>query len=131
MFLQKWSEENCHNNFLEKSAEFTKEILEAKKNCILKMTKKVADSNVAPKSYWTVLNCLPYIKKLPTMPPLLMVSLFQTFVKKQTCLIIFLLLYAHLWIMQPVYCLFHKEQAAGLNPLMLLKVVLNGQTSEW
>ena len=55
----------------EKSEECTKQILEAKKNCILKMTKKLADSNTSPKTYWTILNRLLYNKKLPTIPPLL------------------------------------------------------------
>ena len=45
--------------------------LEAKKNYILKMTKKLADSNTSSKSYWTILNRLLYNKKLPTIPPLL------------------------------------------------------------
>ena len=43
-----------HDKVLEKSEECTKQILEAKKNYILKMTKKLADSNT-----------------IPTIPPLL------------------------------------------------------------
>ena len=35
------------------------------------MTKKFADSNTSPKTYWTILNRLLYNKKLPTIPPLL------------------------------------------------------------
>ena len=46
-------------------------IVEAKKNYILKMTKKLADSNTSSKSYWTMLNRLLYSKNLPTIPPLL------------------------------------------------------------
>ena len=45
--------------------------LEAKKNYILKMTKKLADSNTSPKTYRTMLSRLLYIKKLPIIPPLL------------------------------------------------------------
>ena len=60
-----------HDKVLEKSEECTKQILEAKKNYILKMTKKLADSNTSSKSYWTILNRLLYNKKLPTIPPLL------------------------------------------------------------
>ena len=56
---------------MKKSEECTKQILEAKKNCILKMTKKLADSNTSPKTYWTILNRFLYNKKLPTIPPLL------------------------------------------------------------
>ena len=60
-----------HDKVLEKSEECSKQILEAKKNYILKMTKKLADSNTSPKTYWTILNRLLYNKKLPTVPPLL------------------------------------------------------------
>ena len=60
-----------HDKVLEKSEEWTKQILEAKKNYILKMTQKFADSNTSPKTYWTILNCLFYNKKLPTIPPFL------------------------------------------------------------
>ena len=60
-----------HDKVLEKSEECTKQILEAKKNCILKMTKKLADSNTSSKLYWTILNRLPYNKKLSATPLLL------------------------------------------------------------
>ena len=60
-----------HDKVLEKSEECTKQILEAKKNYILKMTKKLADSNTSPKTYWTILNRLLYNGKLPKIPPLL------------------------------------------------------------
>ena len=56
---------------MEKSEECTKQLVEAKKNYILKMTKKLADSNTSPKTYWTILNRLLYNKKIPTIPPLL------------------------------------------------------------
>ena len=45
--------ETNHGKVLENSAEYTKEILEVKKNDILKMnqmTKKLEDSNAAPKA---------------------------------------------------------------------------------
>ena len=60
-----------HDKVLEKSEECTKRILEAKKNYILKMTKKLADSNTSPKTYWTILIRLLYNKKYPTISPLL------------------------------------------------------------
>ena len=60
-----------HDKVLEKPEEFTKQILEAKKNYILKMTKKPTDSNTSPKSYWTISNRLLCNKKLPPIPPLL------------------------------------------------------------
>ena len=76
---------------MEKSEECTKQILEAKKNYILKMTNKRADSNTSPKTYWSILNRLLYNIKLPTIPLLLvdgkLVSEFCK--KKQTFLITF------------------------------------------
>ena len=59
-----------HIKVLEKSAECTKKILEAKKNYILKMTTKLEYSNAAPKTYWAILNRLLYNKKIPAIPPL-------------------------------------------------------------
>ena len=59
-----------HKNVLLKSAECTKEIIEAKKMYILTMSKKLEDSKTAPKTYWTILNRLIYNKKIPTIPPL-------------------------------------------------------------
>ena len=35
------------------------------------MTEKLANFNPAPTTYWTILNGLPYNKKIPTIPPLL------------------------------------------------------------
>ena len=55
---------------LEKAVECTNEILEAKKNYILKISKKLEDSHTAPKAYWTILNSLIYNKKFPAIPPL-------------------------------------------------------------
>ena len=87
-----------HDKVLEKSEECTKQILEAKRNYILKMTKKLVDSSTSPKTYWTILNRLLYSKKKSQQYHLSssMVSWFQIFVKKQTLLITFLTLYAHL-----------------------------------
>ena len=84
-----------HDKVLKKPEECTKQILEAKKNYILKMNKKVTDSNTSPKTYWTILNRLLYNKNSQQYHlSLLIVSWFQTFVKKQTFLITFLL-YIH------------------------------------
>ena len=44
----------------EKSAESTAEMFETKKNCILNMTSKLADSYTTSKTYWTFLNRLLY-----------------------------------------------------------------------
>ena len=71
-----------HDKVLKKSEECTKQILEIKKNYILKMTQKLADSNTSPKTYWTILNCLLYNKKLPTIPPLLVGNLVSDCGKK-------------------------------------------------
>ena len=46
-------------------------LLKLKRTTFLKMTKKLADSNTSPKTYWNILNRLLYNKKLPSIPPLL------------------------------------------------------------
>ena len=56
---------------MEKSAECNEEIIEAKKNYILNITTKVADSHTVPKTYCALLNRLLFNKKIPTIPPLL------------------------------------------------------------
>ena len=63
-----------HYKVLEKSEECTKQIREAKKNYIVKMTKKLTDSNTSPKTYWILLNRLLCNKELPTIPTLLVNS---------------------------------------------------------
>ena len=70
-FYKNGQRKTDHDKVLEKSEECTKQILEAKKKYILKMTKKLADSNTSPKAYWTILNRLLYNKKVPTIPSLL------------------------------------------------------------
>ena len=50
---------------LEKSAEFTKDILEAKKQYIIKMTNKLEDAITVPKTHWTIINHLLYNKRIP------------------------------------------------------------------
>ena len=70
-FYKNGQRKTDYDKVLEKSEECTKQILEAKKNYILKMTKKLADSNTSPKAYWAILNRLLYNKKIPTIPPLL------------------------------------------------------------
>ena len=52
---------------LEKATERTNKILEAKKNYILKVSKKLEDSHTAPKAYLTILNLLIYNKKIPAI----------------------------------------------------------------
>ena len=68
-----WSKafENLSVDVLEKSAECTKEILEAKKYYILKMTTKFENILISFwKTYWAILNRLLYTKKIPTILPL-------------------------------------------------------------
>ena len=105
-----------HDKVLKKSEECTKQILETKMNYILKMTKTLTDSNTSLKTPCSILNRLPYNKKLPTIPPFLGNG-------KQPFLITFLPPYAHLQIIQAVYLLFYIEQGAGSNPFMLLKMI--------
>ena len=60
-----------YDKILDKSEEFTADIFETKKNYILNMTSKLANSHTAPKTYCTLFNRLLYNKKIPTIPPLL------------------------------------------------------------
>ena len=60
-----------YDKIFKKSAECTPEILKTKKNYILNMTSKRADSHTAAKTYWTLLNLLLYNKKIAAIPPLL------------------------------------------------------------
>ena len=62
---------NDHDKILETSEECAKQNIEVKKNYILKMTKKLTDSNTSPKAYWTILNRSLYNKKFLTTSPLL------------------------------------------------------------
>ena len=45
---------------------------------ILNMNEKLADSNTATESYWTILNHLLFNKKLVTIPPLLVDGTFTS-----------------------------------------------------
>ena len=70
MFYKNGQKTTNREKVLIKSAECTKEILEAKNIYILAMPKKLEDSKTAPKTYWTILNRLIYNKKIPAIPPL-------------------------------------------------------------
>ena len=70
-FYRNGQRESDRDKVLEKSAECTREILEAKRQYILKMTCKREDAFSAPKTYWTIINHLFYNKKIPAIPPLL------------------------------------------------------------
>ena len=70
-FYRNGQRESDRNKVLEKSAECTREILEAKRQYILIMTSKLEDAFSAPKTYWTIINHLLYNKKIPAIPPLL------------------------------------------------------------
>ena len=65
-----------HEKIVEKATECSNEILEAKTNYIIKMSKKLEDSHTAPKAYWTMLNRLTYNKKIPAIPPLFVDCIF-------------------------------------------------------
>ena len=56
---------------LEKSADCTKKITQAKNDYINKMTDKLQNPSTASKTYWAILSCLLYNKKIPAIPPLL------------------------------------------------------------
>ena len=58
IFSKNGQRKTDHEKILEKATECTNEILEAKKNYILKKSKKLDDSHTASKAYWTILNRL-------------------------------------------------------------------------
>ena len=70
MFYKNGQKTADREKVLVKSAECTKEVLEAKNIYILAMSKKLEDSKTAPKTYWTILNRLIYNKKISAIPPL-------------------------------------------------------------
>ena len=70
-FYRNGQRESDRDKVLEKSAECTREILESKRQYILKMTSKLEDDFSAPKTYWTVMNHLLYNKEIPAIPALL------------------------------------------------------------
>ena len=57
-FYRNGQKESDHNKVLAKSAECTRDILKAKIWYILKVTKKLKDTNTAPKTCWNILNRL-------------------------------------------------------------------------
>ena len=70
IFYKNGQKTTDRDKVLLKSAECTQEILEAIKNYIFTMSKKLEDSKTAPKAYWAILNNLIYNKKIPAIPPL-------------------------------------------------------------
>ena len=70
-FYRNGQRESDHNKVLEKLVECTREILEPKKQHILKMTNKLEDDFTAQKTYWAIINHLLYNNKIPAIPPLL------------------------------------------------------------
>ena len=76
IFYKNGQRKTDHEKLVEKATECTNEILEAKTNYILKMSKKLEDSHTAPKAYWTILNRLTYNKKIPAIPSLFVDGIF-------------------------------------------------------
>ena len=70
-FYRNGQRKSGRNKVLGKLVECTREILEPKKQYILKMTNKLEDDFTAPKTYWTIINHLLYNNKIPAIPPLL------------------------------------------------------------
>ena len=86
--LTKSCYKNCqqkgdYDKVLEKSANCTKEITQAKNDYINKITDKLQNPSTAPKTYWAIQSCLLYDKKVPAIPPLLVDGKFVSdFCKK-------------------------------------------------
>ena len=78
-----------YDKVLEKSADCTKKITDAKNDYINKKTDKLQNPSTA-KTYWTILSRLLYNKKIPAIPPLLADSKFVSdFCEKAIFLLIF------------------------------------------
>ena len=58
------------------TAECINEILQAKKNYLLQMSKKLENFHTAPNAHWTILNRLINNKKNPAIPPLFVDGIF-------------------------------------------------------
>ena len=67
-FYRNGQSESDRNKLLEKLVECTGEILEPKRQYILKITNKLEDDLTAPKTYWTIINHLLYNNKIPAIP---------------------------------------------------------------
>ena len=93
-----------YNDVMENFADCTKKITHTKNDYINKINDKLKIASTALKTYWDILNCLLYNKKIPAIPPLLADGKFvQIFVKKQIFLIIFYHLYVHQYKIQVFY----------------------------
>ena len=66
-FYRNGQRESYRDKVLEKYAECTRGILEAKIQNIRKMTSKLEDAFSAPKPYWTIINHLLYNKMIPAI----------------------------------------------------------------
>ena len=96
-FYRNGQRESDCDKVSEKSAECIREILEAKRQYILKMTSKLEDAFSTPKTYWTIINHLLYNKNIPAILPLLVDGNFVSdFNKKANSSTISLHQYVHL-----------------------------------
>ena len=96
-FYRNGQKKSDRDRVLEKSAECTREILEANKQYVLKMANKLEDAFTAPKTYWTLINHVLYNEKIPAIPSLLVDGNFVSdFNRKLISLTISLHQYVHL-----------------------------------
>ena len=70
IFYKNGQSKTDREKVFEKATECTNEILEAEKNYIIKINKRLEDPHTVPKAYWIILNCLNYNKKIPAIPRL-------------------------------------------------------------
>ena len=70
IFCKSGQRKTDHEKVMEKAtAECINEILQAKKNYLLEMSKKLENFHTAPNAHWTILNRLINNKKNPAIPP--------------------------------------------------------------
>ena len=70
-YYKNGQQESDYDKVLEKSADCTKKITQAKSDYINKMTDKLQNPSTAPKTYWAILSHLLYNQKIAVIPPLL------------------------------------------------------------
>ena len=110
-YYKNCQQESNYDKVLEKSADCTKKITQAKNDYINKMTDKLQNPSTASKTYWAILSCLLYNKKIPAIPPLLADGKFVSdFCEKANLFNNFFHQYVHQYKIPVFYHLFYIGQ---------------------
>ena len=100
-----------YNDVMENFAGCTKKITHTKNDYINKINDKLKIASTALKTYWDILNCLLYNKKIPAIPPLLADGKFVSdFCEKANLFNNFFHQYVHQYKIQVFYHLFIQDK---------------------